>query len=310
MHRKPSAMDVRKRDDGPTKVSILGKESIIVDHGLWGSFVANDLLTGLPSEIYALVTDTNLGPLYIPKFCKAFEDACSRRNVDARLITFEIPPGESSKSVDTWATVHNWLGTQKFVRNGVIIALGGGVIGDLVGFNAATWMRGVKVVQVPTTLLAMVDSSIGGKTAIDTPHGKNLVGAFWPPERNYIDLDFLSTLPKRELINGMAEVIKVMWPGSTIGSQLLIGVKTAAIWNEAEFAALEDNAELLMDAFQGEGGLAAIQSDSKGTWSRSRYSRFHSDKNCKSSCNQTDYMSMTRQSRMLLSLYRHSMKQT
>ena len=199
-----------KRNDGPTKVSILGKESIAIDHGLWGSFIVEDLLTNLPSEIYALVTDTNLGSLYIPRFRKAFEDARSRRLLDARLVTFEIPPGESSKSVDTWSSIHNWLGAQKFTRNGVIIALGGGVIGDLVGFNAATWMRGVKVVQVPTTLLAMVDSSIGGKTAIDTPHGKNLVGAFWPPERNYIDLDFLSTLPKRELINGMAEVIKVM----------------------------------------------------------------------------------------------------
>ncbi|KAI9680407.1 MAG: 3-dehydroquinate dehydratase (3-dehydroquinase) [Bathelium mastoideum] len=235
-----------KHDDGPTKVSILGKESIIVDHGLWDSFVADDLLTGLPSEIYALVTDTNLGPLYVPRFRQAFEDARSRHNLDARLVTFEIPPGESSKSVDTWATIHHWLGSQKFVRNGVIIALGGGVIGDLIGFNAATWMRGVKVVQVPTTLLSMVDSSIGGKTAIDTPHGKNLVGAFWPPERIYIDLDFLNTLPKRELINGMAEVIK-----------------TAAIWNQDEFAALEDNAELLLDAFQAEGGLASAKHNSK-----------------------------------------------
>ncbi|KAL9063383.1 MAG: hypothetical protein Q9157_008276, partial [Trypethelium eluteriae] len=237
---------VKENADGPAKVPILGRESIIIDHGLWGSFVVNDLLDKIPSEIYALVTDTNLGPLYIPRFRKAFEDACSRRHVGARLITLEIPPGETSKSVDSWATVHDWLGSQRFVRNGVIIALGGGVIGDLIGFNAATWMRGVKVVQVPTTLLAMVDSSIGGKTAIDTSHGKNLVGAFWPPERNYIDLDFLSTLPKRELINGMAEVIK-----------------TAAIWNEAEFSALEDNAELLMNAFQAQGGLAAMQNDSR-----------------------------------------------
>ena len=199
-----------EQHSGPAKVSILGKESIIVDHGLWGSFVVEDLLTTFGSEIYALVTDTNLGPLYIPKFRKAFEDISSRDKKNARLITLEIPPGESSKSVDTWAAVHLWLGSQKFVRDGVIIALGGGVIGDLAGFIAATWMRGVKVVQVPTTLLAMVDSSIGGKTAIDTPHGKNLLGAFWQPEKNYVDLDFLTTLPKRELINGMAEVIKVM----------------------------------------------------------------------------------------------------
>jgi pentafunctional AROM polypeptide len=87
--------------------------------------------------------------------------------------------------------------------------MGGGVIGDMIGFVAATFMRGVRFVQLPTTLLAMVDSSIGGKTAVDTPLGKNLVGAFWQPERVYIDLAFLETLPEREFINGMAEVIKV-----------------------------------------------------------------------------------------------------
>lgn len=91
----------------------------------------------------------------------------------------------------------------------MVIALGGGVIGDLIGFVSATYMRGLRFVQVPTTLLAMVDSSIGGKTAIDTPLGKNLVGSIWQPERIYIDLEFLNTLPEREFINGMAEVIKV-----------------------------------------------------------------------------------------------------
>ena len=83
------------------------------------------------------------------------------------------------------------------------------VIGNLTGYVAATYMRGVRYVQVPTTLLAMVDSSIGGKTAIDTPLGKNLIGAIWQPSRIYIDLEFLDTLPEREFINGMAEVIKV-----------------------------------------------------------------------------------------------------
>jgi pentafunctional AROM polypeptide len=94
----------------------------------------------------------------------------------------------------------------------VIIALGGGVIGDMIGFVAATFKRGVKFVQVPTSLLAMVDSSIGGKTAIDTPAGKNLIGAFWQPAKIYIDLQFLNSLPTREFINGMAEVIKVSMP--------------------------------------------------------------------------------------------------
>lgn len=115
----------------------------------------------------------------------------------------------------------------KCTRDTVILAFGGGVIGDLAGFVAATlWvayfgskrvalilgldsMRGVKFVQIPTTLLAMVDSSVGGKTAIDTPHGKNLIGAFWQPSYIFVDLAFLTTLPTREVSNGMAEVVKV-----------------------------------------------------------------------------------------------------
>lgn len=123
--------------------------------------------------------------------------------------------------------------SQSCTRDTVIIALGGGVIGDMIGYVAATFMRGVRFVQVPTTLLAMVDSAIGGKTAIDTPLGKNLIGAFWQPKRIYIDLKFLETLPVREFINGMAEV-----------------VKTAAIWNEAEFSFLEDKAPLIMDTIK------------------------------------------------------------
>ncbi len=148
-----------------------------------------------------------------------------------RLLTYQIPPGETSKSRSTKAAVEDWLLSHGCVRDTVIIALGGGVIGDMIGYVAATYMRGIKFVNVPTTLLAMVDSSIGGKTAIDVPAGKNLIGAFWQPEKIYIDLQFLETLPKREVINGMAEV-----------------VKTAAIWNEDEFTALEGNADTILAA--------------------------------------------------------------
>ena len=115
----------------------------------------------------------------------------------------------------------------------MIIAMGGGVIGDMIGYVAATFMRGVKFIQVPTTLLAMVDSAVGGKTAIDTPHGKNLIGAFWQPERIFVDLRVLETLPEREFVNGMAEVIK-----------------TAAIWNEEEFTKLEQNAGKIVEAIK------------------------------------------------------------
>jgi pentafunctional AROM polypeptide len=193
----------------PTKVSILGKETIIVDYGLWENYVAQDLLTNISSSTYILITDTNIGSLYIPSFEKSFDRVASTLPSPPRLLTYQIPPGENSKSRSTKAVVEDWILSQGCTRDTVLIALGGGVIGDMIGFVAATYMRGIKFVQVPTTLLAMVDSSIGGKTAIDTPAGKNLVGAFWQPERIYIDLQFLESLPKREIINGMAEVVKV-----------------------------------------------------------------------------------------------------
>ena len=219
----------------PARVSILGKESVVADFGLWRNYVVNDLLTNLPSSTYVLVTDTNIARLYVPSFRSRFDEACSRTEGNPRLLTYEVTPGETSKSRQTKAEIEDWLLSQSppCGRDTVILALGGGVIGDLTGFVAATYMRGVRYVQIPTTLLAMVDSSIGGKTAIDTPLGKNLVGAIWQPQRIYIDLEFLGTLSRREFINGMAEVIK-----------------TAAISDEAEFAALEDNAELITSAIK------------------------------------------------------------
>ncbi|OCL02457.1 Pentafunctional AroM protein [Glonium stellatum] len=217
----------------PTKVSILGKETIIVDYGLWQGYVAHDLLTTVKSSTYVLITDTNIGSLYIPTFEKSFQNEALKLSSPPRLLTYEIAPGENSKSRSTKGAVEDWLLSQGCTRDTVIIALGGGVIGDMIGFVAATYMRGIRFVQVPTTLLSMVDSSIGGKTAIDTPAGKNLVGAFWQPERIYIDLQFLETLPKREVINGMAEVIK-----------------TAAIWDEQEFTALEENADIILQTIE------------------------------------------------------------
>ncbi len=194
---------------GPTRVTILGKDSIIVDRGLWRNFIVNDLLSEVRSSTYVLITDTNIGPLYVPAFKKSFESQAASLSSNTRLLTYEIPPGESSKSRATKAAVEDWMLSQACTRDTVVIALGGGVIGDMIGYVAATYMRGVRFVQVPTTLLSMVDSSIGGKTAIDTPLGKNLIGAFWQPQRIYIDLEFLATLPRREFINGMAEIVKV-----------------------------------------------------------------------------------------------------
>lgn len=218
---------------GPTRVSILGSDSIIVDHNLWQSFVADDLLDNLASSTYVLITDTNIRPLYVPQFESQFQDAVAKRNLQSRLLVYTIPPGETSKGRETKAEIEDWMLSHQCTRDTVVIALGGGVIGDMIGYVAATFMRGIRFVQVPTTLLSMVDSSIGGKTAIDTPMGKNLIGSFWQPRRIYIDLAFLESLPVREFINGMAEV-----------------VKTAAIWDEEEFAFLEDNAAVILESFR------------------------------------------------------------
>jgi pentafunctional AROM polypeptide len=189
-------------------VPILNKDIIKVGYDLILSIV-EDLLNNIPSSAYVLITDTNIGPLYVPRFQSLFEEKLKLGNVDSRLLKYEIAPGEYSKSRSTKAEIEDWMLTEKCTRDTVVIALGGGVIGDMIGYVAATFMRGVRFIQVPTTLLAMVDSSIGGKTAIDSPLGKNLIGAFWQPERIFIDLKFLETLPEREFINGMAEVIKV-----------------------------------------------------------------------------------------------------
>ncbi|KAL9545878.1 hypothetical protein MBANPS3_006932 [Mucor bainieri] len=168
---------------------------------------------------YVIITDTQLAPLYLDTLYRSIQ---SHLTSSQRLLTRILPCGEQSKSRAVKASIEDFLLDQQCTRDTCLIALGGGVMGDLVGFVASTFMRGVPFVQIPTTLLAMVDSSIGGKTAIDTSHGKNLIGTFWQPKRIYMNLSVLETLPKREMSNGMAEVIK-----------------TFAISSEAEFAKLE-----------------------------------------------------------------------
>jgi 3-dehydroquinate synthase len=123
-------------------------------------------------------------------------------------LTAEIPDAEEGKHIQVAAFCWQVLGQNDFTRSDAIVAVGGGAVTDLAGFVAATWLRGVKVVHMPTSLLGMVDASVGGKTGINTAEGKNLVGAFHPPAAVLVDLDTLSTLPKNEMISGMAEVIK------------------------------------------------------------------------------------------------------
>ena len=128
--------------------------------------------------------------------------------VGARVVLAEVPDGEAAKTVDVAAGLWELLGRRAFTRSDMVVGLGGGAATDLAGFVAATWLRGVPVVHVPTTLLGMVDAAVGGKTGIDTDQGKNLVGAFHPPAGVLADLQTLRTLPPAELVSGMAEVVK------------------------------------------------------------------------------------------------------
>lgn len=168
--------------------------------------IASDLFAVVPVTNYVVITDTNLAELHLPTLVESLQ---AQLPESSRLLVHVLPPGEQTKTREAKAAIEDFLLDNACTRDTCLIALGGGVVGDLVGFVAATFMRGIPIIQVPTTLLAMVDSSIGGKTAVDTPHGKNLIGSFWQPKRIYMDLALLHTLPDRELANGMAEVIKV-----------------------------------------------------------------------------------------------------
>ena len=160
------------------------------------------LLDVIPRRRTVVVTDETVARLHGETVRAGLEDA----GISAEFIV--LPPGEQTKSFDGLADLCDRLLAAQLDRGDVITALGGGVIGDLTGFAAAIYKRGIDFVQIPTTLLAQVDSSVGGKTAIDTPRGKNLIGAFHQPRRVLADLDALSTLPLRELKAGYAEVLK------------------------------------------------------------------------------------------------------
>ncbi len=146
-----------------------------------------------------LVGDSNTMPLYRDRVFKA---------LNAEIASFVIPAGEANKTFQTVTQLWEAMSAAKIERNDVVIALGGGVVGDLTGFAAATWLRGVRWVNVPTTLLSMVDAGVGGKTGADLPQGKNLIGAFHPPCAVLSDTQTLATLPAREIRNGLAECYK------------------------------------------------------------------------------------------------------
>jgi 3-dehydroquinate synthase len=155
----------------------------------------------LPARVF-VITDTNLHDIYIPSVIQQLTAA------GFEPLVYRIPAGEGSKSQEQLWAIYDWLVEQHAERREALIALGGGVVGDLVGFVAATYLRGVPLIQIPTSLLAQVDSAFGGKTGINHPRGKNLIGAFYHPRLVLVDPATLLTLPERSRTEGWAEIVK------------------------------------------------------------------------------------------------------
>jgi 3-dehydroquinate synthase len=157
-----------------------------------------------PAHRYAIISDDEVARYWLEPARAAISNAIPR----VAISTTAVPAGEASKTREQWSHLTDWLLAEGAGHDSAVIALGGGVVGDLAGFVAATYMRGIPVLQVPTSLLAMVDASIGGKTGVDTPRGKNLVGAFHQPAAVVVDPATLATLPAAHVRAGVAEIIK------------------------------------------------------------------------------------------------------
>ncbi len=166
------------------------------------SKIGDDLSKRKVGKRYGVIADDKVAGLYGSQLMEVLDAA----GLEAELITF--PEGEKNKVLSTVGDIAGQLASRGFDRQDALIGLGGGVTGDLAGFLASSYMRGIPFVQIPTTLLAQVDSSVGGKTGVDIPEGKNLVGAFYQPQAVYIDTTVLKTLDEKELLGGLAEVIK------------------------------------------------------------------------------------------------------
>jgi len=191
-----------------SSAAVLAKLSVALGERSYPVVIGRDLLAAsefasyVPGKRVMIVTNTVVAPLYLSRLTAMLEAA------GKQCLAVVLPDGEEEKNVDNLMRIFDALLEHKCDRKITMLALGGGVIGDMTGFAAATYMRGVPFVQVPTTLLAQVDSSVGGKTAINHPLGKNMIGAFYQPQAVLADTATLASLPQRELSAGLAEVIK------------------------------------------------------------------------------------------------------
>lgn len=180
--------------------SIIYHIELVHDFSMFPAFL-QELGYGRSQKI-CIVTDSNVAPLY----ARDVQDLLEKEFDTVILHTFEA--GEHNKNLETVNSLYQTLIEQHFDRQDLLVALGGGVVGDLTGFAAATYLRGIDFIQMPTTLLSQVDSSIGGKTGVDFMQYKNMVGAFYQPKLVYMNLSVLQSLPSRQIISGMGEIIK------------------------------------------------------------------------------------------------------
>ncbi len=187
------------------KVKASKNYSVIINDDLDG---LETLVNSFNSEKVAIIQDQNVKQIYGNCLDKYFKNKT--------VYHYELASGEESKNATKYFEILNFLAKNNFSRNDLIVAFGGGVTGDLTGFVASTFVRGINLIQVPTTLLSMVDSSVGGKTAINLDAGKNLVGTFYQPSLVYINTSFVKSLPKRELNSGLGEIIKYCFIGGDL----------------------------------------------------------------------------------------------
>lgn len=175
--------------------------NIIIDNS-YDKLSDEILKLNIENRRLCIVTESNVGPIYAENLKGRLESLCKCVHI------FQFEAGEGRKNLDTVYDLYHYLIRNQFDRNDMLLALGGGVVGDLTGFAAATYLRGIKFVQLPTSLLAQVDSSIGGKTGVDFKGYKNMVGAFYQPSLVFINLSTLRSLPQREYLSGMGEILK------------------------------------------------------------------------------------------------------
>lgn len=193
------------------EITVDENSKVLIANGLLESVPERIKAAGLKPNAICIVSDETVFGHYGARLAAAFERAGASRaeGAEPRLLTYVFKPGEKSKNRKVKEEVEDFMLANKCTRNSMVVALGGGVVGDLSGYVAATYMRGVPVVQIPTSTMAMIDSSVGGKTAINVPAGKNLIGAFHMPRFVFADPELLRSLSRREVAEGLAEAIKM-----------------------------------------------------------------------------------------------------